>query len=80
MVGVDVRAHAVGVGYEDSCVRWERAEFMELLEEFLAALDVSFDEGFELLEVVVEPAAQVVHTCTHTGCYGVHLPRGFVGF
>ena len=80
MIGVDVGVHAVGVGCEDSCVRWERAEFMELLEEFLAVLDVSFDEGFELLEVVVKPSAQVVHKCTHTGYYGAHLPRGFVGF
>jgi len=53
---------------------------MELFEEFLAVLDVSFDEGFELLEVVVEPAAQIVHKCTHTGYYGAHLPRCFVGF
>ena len=49
MVGVDVRVHAVGVGYEDSCIRWERAEFMELFEEFLAVLDVSFEEGLKLL-------------------------------
>ena len=53
---------------------------MELFEEFLAVLDVSFDEGFELLEVVVEPAAQVIHKYAHTGYYGAHLPRGFVGF
>ena len=36
-------------GSEDLCVRWERAEFVELLEEFLAVLDVSFEEGLKLL-------------------------------
>ncbi len=49
MVDVYVGVHSVGVRSEDSCIRWERAEFVELLEEFLAVLDVSFDERFELL-------------------------------
>ena len=49
MVGDDDGVHAVGVGSEDSYVQWERAKFVELLEEFLTVLDVSFDERSELL-------------------------------
>ena len=30
--------------------------------------------------MVIEPAAQVIHKCTHTGYYGAHLTRYFVGF
>ena len=61
------------------CVQWERAELAEFLEEFFAVLDVCFDERFELPEVLVKPAAQVVHKCAHTGYYVAHLPWGFVG-